>query len=393
MECVRRISERSALQSFSERHHKRINGKDMNKKMFRKETSRAKSSLFVLLILFALVISVPASAQQEYPGEAWNQAEKPEDLGYSAERLAKAREFAEELNTAAVVIVVDGVILDQWGEITTKFIVHSIRKSFLSALYGNYVRDGTIDLDATLKDLAIDDREPSLTDLEKTATVRDLIKARSGIYHDAAAESPGMKALKPKRHSHEPGTYWYYNNWDFNVLGTIFEKLTQKDIFDAFKSDIADPIQMEDYVPEDGIRGRVPESIHTAYHFRMTARDMARFGLLMLRRGKWNGKQVIPEDWVAESTRAHSDARLYGSDAYGYMWWVAEDGHRYKHMPGVDLKQGTYSARGYGGHYIFVIPSHNMVVIHRVNTYIRGNSVSERDVGTLLRLIFEAKLD
>jgi CubicO group peptidase (beta-lactamase class C family) len=244
-----------------------------------------------------------------------------------------------------------------------------------------------------MRDLGIDDLEPSLTDEEKTASVRDLLKARSGIYHDAAAESPGMKALKPKRHSHKPGTFWYYNNWDFNALGTIFEQLTKKDIFEAFNEDIARPIQMEDYMPEDGMRGKTPESIHTAYHFRMTARDMARFGLLMLRKGQWNGRQIIPEDWVEESTRPHSDARLYGSDAYGYMWWVAEDGHKYNHMPAVNLKQGTYSARGYGGHYIIVIPDHNMVVVHRVNTYIRGNSVSASAVGKLLGLIFEAKLD
>jgi CubicO group peptidase (beta-lactamase class C family) len=62
-------------------------------------------------------------------------------------------------------------------------------------------------------------------------------------------------------------------------------------------------------------------------------------------------------------------------------------------MPGVNLKQGTYSARGYGGHYIFVIPSHDMVVVHRVNTYIQGNFVSARDVGTLLQLIFDAEFD
>lgn len=349
----------------------------------------------VLLLVLCLVFISPVSllAQQRYPGETWEQTEKPEDLGYSSEGLAKAREFSEGLNTAAVVIVVDGVILDQWGEITTKYIVHSIRKSFLSALYGNYVRNGTIDLDATMEDLDIDDLEPSLTELEKSATVRDLLKARSGIYHDAAAESPGMKALKPKRHSHKPGTFWYYNNWDFNALGTIFEQRTKKDIYEAFKRDIADRIEMEDYRPEDGIKSGTPESIHRAYHFRMTARDMARFGLLMLRKGNWDGKQVIPEDWVEESTRPHSDARLYGSDAYGYMWWVAEDGHKYKHMPGVNLEEGTYSARGYGGHYIFVIPDRNMVVVHRVNTYIRGNFVPAGAVGKLLRLIFEAKLD
>jgi CubicO group peptidase (beta-lactamase class C family) len=288
-------------------------------------TKFTKNRRIVSICVFCLflVSFVPLIAQQQYPGETWERAGKPEDLGYSSERLAKAKEFAEGLNTSAVVIVVDGVILDQWGEIATKYIVHSIRKSFLSALFGNYVRDGAIDLDATMEDLGIDDQEPSLTEVEKTATVRELLKARSGIYHDAAAESQGMKALKPKRHSHKPGTFWYYNNWDFNALGTIFEQLTQKDIFDAFKHDIADAIHMEDYRPSDGMRGRVPESIHSAYHFRMTARDMARLGLLMLRKGKWNETQVIPEDWVEESTQPYSDARLYGSDAYGYMWWVA----------------------------------------------------------------------
>ena len=361
--------------------------------IYKKKVIQIKSRALVLVICSFFIVSVTLSAQERYPGETWNKVQKPEDLGYSSERLAKAKEFAEGLNTAAVVIVVDGIVLDQWGEVTTKYIVHSIRKSFLSALYGNYARNGTLDLDATLENLGIDDKEPSLTELEKTATVRDLLKARSGIYHDAAAESPGMKALKPKRHSHKPGTFWYYNNWDFNALGTIFEKQTKKDIHKAFKEDIADPIQMEDYRPEDGMRGKVRESIHSAYHFRMTARDMARFGLLMLRKGKWDGTQVIPEDWVEESTQPYSDARLYGSDAYGYMWWVAEDGRRYKHMPGVNLKQGTYSARGYGGHYIFVIPDHNMVVVHRVNTYIQGNFVSGRDVGILLRFILEAKTD
>jgi CubicO group peptidase (beta-lactamase class C family) len=382
----------------AEKSYERKSEKIMNIKIKREGVKTRKSiknipkALGLVLCLF-LISSLPLLAQKRYPGETWERAEKPEDLGYSTERLPRAKKFAEGLNTAAVVIVVDGVILDQWGEITTKYIVHSIRKSFLSALFGNYVRNGTIDLDATLEDLGIDDKEPSLTELEKTAAVRDLLKARSGIYHDAAAESPGMKALKPKRHSHKPGTFWYYNNWDFNTLGTIFEELTKKDIYEAFKADIANPIQMEDYMPEDGTKSGVPESFHQAYHFRMTARDMARFGLLMLRKGKWNGTQVIPEDWIEESTRPYSDARLYGSDAYGYMWWVAEDGRRYKHMPGVNLKQGTYSARGYGGHYIFVIPDRNMVVVHRVNTYISGNFVSGRDVGTLLRLIFEAQLD
>ena len=73
------------------------------------------------------------------------------------------------------------------------------------------------DLSKTIEELSIDDYPPALTTEEKQATVGDLIKARSGIYHAAVGESPGMKAMRPERHSHRPGTFWYYNNWDFNV--------------------------------------------------------------------------------------------------------------------------------------------------------------------------------
>ena len=72
-------------------------------------------------------------------------------------------------------------------------------------------------LGISLEELGIDDFEPSLTLEEKQATVGDLIKARSGIYHPALGKSPGMRSMRPKRHSHPPGTFWYYNNWDFNA--------------------------------------------------------------------------------------------------------------------------------------------------------------------------------
>ena len=77
-------------------------------------------------------------------------------------------------------------------------------------------------MSSTLAELGIDDNEPSLTDVEKRATVRDLLTARSGVYHPALYETPGMAAMRPLRGSHLPGTHWYYNNWDFNALGTIY---------------------------------------------------------------------------------------------------------------------------------------------------------------------------
>ncbi len=326
------------------------------------------------------------AADPHYPGTSWERIAKPETVGWDTAKLQAAREYSKTIPTAAVMVIVDGRVLADWGDTAGKYNVHSIRKSFLSALYGISVSEGTIRLADTLATLGIDDNAPSLTEIEKTATVGDLLKARSGIYHPALYEAATMAAARPERGSHAPGTFWYYNNWDFNALGTIYEKQTSAGIYAAFKTRIADPIDMEDYWLGDGkyVTGR--DSIHRAYPFRMTARDMARFGLLYLREGNWRGKQIVPKDWVAASTTSYSDARANGG--YGYMWWVAANG---KHLPGVRLPGGAYSARGNGGHYILVVPQFDLVIVHRVNTDRRGNVVTAKQFGELVRRILEAR--
>jgi CubicO group peptidase (beta-lactamase class C family) len=113
------------------------------------------------------------------------------------------------------------------------------------------------------------------------ATVSDLLKSCSGVYHQAAAETNKMEEMRPQRGSHPPGIFYYYNNWDFNVLGTIFEKVTGARIFEAFKKEIAEPIAMENFSLDDcRYSYEEKKSMHPAYNFRMTARDLARFGLL-----------------------------------------------------------------------------------------------------------------
>jgi CubicO group peptidase (beta-lactamase class C family) len=350
--------------------------------MFGHGVKRVSSIIF---ILFLAVAATPVLGQGGYPGRTWEKLRSPQKLGWSAEKLKAARDYSAKINTAAVMVILDGKVLNEWGETEKRFNVHSIRKSLLSALYGIHVAAGDIKLNLTMKELGIDDNEPSLTEPEKQATVDDLIKARSGIYHAALYETASMKAARPARWSHAPGTFWYYNNWDFNVLGTVFERLTKTNLFHEFKDRIADPIQMQDYRIEDANYVSGPDSVYPAYPFRMTARDMARFGLLFLRNGTWKGRQVIPREWVRESTTSYSDAG--GSGGYGYLWWVAVDG---KHLPGVEMPAGSYSARGAGGHYILVVPKMDLVVVHRVDTDQPGKSVSAQEFGELVRLIFAA---
>lgn len=334
-------------------------------------------SHFLSVAIFGLVLLVAPQASAQFPGEQWEWLDRAEvkEAGWSRKKLKEAREFSAGLNTDAVMIVTRGKILDAWGAVDQKFNVHSIRKSFLSALCGIQVAEDRLDLGATMRQLGIDDNEPALSKVEKGATVLQLLQARSGIYHPALYETKAMKERRPERFSHAPGTFWYYNNWDFNALGTIYEKVAQASIYEDFQERIATPLGMEDYSVEDGKYVTGADSIHRAYLFRMTARDMARFGLLYLRHGKWKGRQIVPAAWVKDSVTPWSTTGSGGG--YGYLWWT--------------MKDGSFAAQGAGGHYIYVIPQRDLVIVHRVNTDIGGRSVESAEFGGLLRRILDAQ--
>ncbi|MBM3748641.1 MAG: hypothetical protein FJW34_22935 [Acidobacteria bacterium] len=321
-----------------------------------------------------------------WPGAAWSRVESLEKAGWSRDRLNIARAFSDYIGSTAVMIVEGGLVVDEWGETATRYWLYSIWKSVLSALYGAPVHDGRIRLDQTLAELGIDDIPPSLTPEEKQATVRQLLQARSGVYHAAVADTPDVVAVRPPRGSFPPGTHWYYNNWDVNVLGAIFERAAGRGFFEEVKRRIAEPIQMEDFRLEDGYYERGPASIHPAYPMRMTARDLARFGLLCLRQGQWRGQQILPREWLRESMTSYSDAGPAGG--YGYLWWVSVDG---RHFPGVTVDEGTYSARGMYGQFLVIIPRRDLVVVHRVNRGIPGREVGYTQFGRLLRMILEAR--
>jgi len=337
----------------------------------------------------------PASAQElikAYPATNWTVLDNPEDAGWSSSKLQLARQYADSIQSAAVMIVQGGVVVDQWGDTAKKFNSYSIRKSLLSALYGIYLNEKKIDITQALEQLGIDDNPPSLTHDEKQARVIDLLRARSGVYHTALLEPPYMKATRPQRGSHAPGTFWYYNNWDFNTLGTIFEQGSKLSIGKAFEQRIASPLQMEDFRAEDVYYVRGPESIYPAYPCHISSRDLARFGLLYLRRGRWGNQQIVPESWVeklSQPTEALGQYNGYDIGGYEYLWWTEVNG---KHFPGVDLGGGSFSARGIGGHFVVVIPARNLVIVHRVdNGDDQHQVVTWPQFGHLLKLILDAQ--
>lgn len=303
------------------------------------------------------------TSADSYPDSEWAEAKEPTELGWSPSALAEAYAFAASIGSSAILIVQDGVVASAWGAVADVTGIASMRKSLLSALIGIHEAEGTIDLNATLADLGIDDCEPSLTLAEKQATVADLLTSRSGIYHAAADQNP---AILPPRGIHRPGERWFYNNWSFNILGVILERLTGVPIAEDFSRRIARPLQMQDFHPEHFYFKKIPQSVHPAYKIRMSARDLARFGLLFMNSGRWDGVQLIPEEWVRRSVKPYTN--LGRGAGFGYSWWTG----RYILRSTATLtrchqeEKQFYWASGLGHQYTMVFPDMGTVMVHRV---------------------------
>jgi CubicO group peptidase (beta-lactamase class C family) len=278
--------------------------------------------------------------------------------GWDRAGLDGFRAEAKALEVKGLVVLHGGRTLVSDGEVSAADRIASCRKSFLSALYGIAVRDRKIDLDLTLAEVGIDDYQP-LSEVEKRATVRQLLQARSGVYIPSSAETPAMKAARPARGSHPPGTFWYYNNWDFNALGEIYQRLTGLSVFSAFEHQLARPLGFKDFDPLQHARWGYDADAprFPAYNLWLSARDMAKFGQLFLQQGRWEGRELVPADWVALSTRPVSPTGRGGiHSGYGYLWWGDLD------PAASGLPPGSYAAAGNGGRYIVVMPAIETVV-------------------------------
>lgn len=297
------------------------------------------------------------------PGVEWSVIKDPSSHGLDERTIFQLETVLEALPTTSFLAIKGGEVLFSYGDVTHNSYLASTRKSILSMLYGRHVEAGTIDLDATMEALGVFESD-GLLPIERTAKLRDLLISCSGVYYPAG--SPGSDTTGiPERGSKSPGQYFHYNNWDFNVLGAVFEKLTGHTVFEAFEGDLAGPLGLEDFKPENQrMLGYGNRSQYLAYHFFLSARDMARIGLLMTRNGNWNGRQLISSSWVKESTRIHVPAaqmpkpkpRVAG---YGYLWWVPEVPAR------KPFWKGAYVAAGHFGQFILCVPELDMVFVNR----------------------------
>src|SRR5262249_55596495 len=143
------------------------------------------------------------AAAQTCPAARWQRV-PPSAAGWSLKRLRDADAIAQQLGTDSYVVVQGGRIVWEFGSTSFPSNVHSVRKSIASVLFGIAHDQREVDLGRNLAQLGIDDVNDGLSPVEKAATVRDLLSARSCIYHKAAYETQGMQQKRPERHSCRP---------------------------------------------------------------------------------------------------------------------------------------------------------------------------------------------
>ena len=317
-----------------------------------------------------------------FPGKDWEQAE-PQSQGIDKGKLKAAVDYlranAPRDGVRELVISRNGRLIHQGPDIDRMHGIWSCTKSFTSTVLGLLVDDGKCSLDSRAKD-----HVPQMSANYPKVTLRHFTTMTSG-YRAVGDEPRGGYTHGPSRTPFQPNPQPLfspeskYAYWDsaMNQFGNVLTRIAGEPIEEFFKRRIADPIGMNRNQWDWGDFGRVSGitvnggSGNNGKHMQISAREMARFGHLLLNRGNWNGQQLISAEWIELATRVHVPAELplghaesgiTGPGMYGFNWWVngiKPDGAR--KWPGVPV--GTYAASGHNNNEMFVIPAWNMVIV------------------------------
>lgn len=290
---------------------------------------------------------------------------------------------------SAGMVIKSGYVVAEWGDVNRVDMTFSVTKSFLSTVAGLAVDQGLIAKTTDkVRDLVWDATYEGAHNGK--VTWQHLLQQSSdwsgtlfGL-HDWADRPPKEGSIDEwkNRKLIEPGTTFEYNDVRVNLLAYSLLQVFRKPLPQVLKDNIMDPINASttwrwngydhSYVNLDGqMMQTVSGGGHHGGGIFISAQDMARLGLLYLRNGNWNGKQLISKDWIAEAKKPSIP-----NTNYGYMWWLNTD----QKWKGVSPK--VYYAAGYGGNYIVVDEENDLVIVTRW--------ISDDSIGDVVRIVTEA---
>jgi CubicO group peptidase (beta-lactamase class C family) len=378
-----------------------------------------------ILNKFIIVLTLTFSGKQVYtqqlyfPDSTW-QTKKPADLKMNAAlldsavsfairnetktdydlRIANLKAFANEPNfriagpmrergKPAGIILKNGYIVAQWGDVKRVDMTFSVTKSYLSTVAGLAVDDHLIkNIDDRVNDYVWDGKFGG--EHNSKITWRHLLTQSSdwsGCLFDVCdwADRPPRQGTIDdwkNRKLLEPGAAFEYNDIRVNLLAYSLLQVWRKPLPVILREKIMDPIGASTTWRWHGydnsfvnVDGMMIESVSGGGHFGgglfINTLDQARFGLLFLRKGKWKNKQLISEQWVNAVNKPSAANR-----SYGLMWWTNEEARL------GNVSKNIYSADGFGGNFIVVDNEHDLVIVVR---WLEPNKISE-----LVRLVINA---
>ena len=271
-----------------------------------------------------------------------------------------------------------GYIVAEWGDTARADMTFSVAKSYLAVLAGLAVAQGRIrSIDDRAADYALDDgfASPQNRDitwrhlLQQTSEWQGIVWGKpDSIDHnrDVGKSELGFAQKGQPRPLRPPGTVWEYNDVRVNRLSLSLLQVFRRPLPDVLKDAVMDPIgagqgwewrgYRNSHVDIDGQRMvSVPGGSHWGGGLWMSTRDHARFGLLMQRGGRWNGRAIVEERWITEMRRPCPI-----NPQYGLLWWLNTGRAQFTSAP-----ESSYAARGAGSNLIWIDPEHDLVAVVR----------------------------
>ena len=314
-----------------------------------------------------------------WPTEAWRSC-SPEAVGMDPVKLKELNEEIRvlleiEVDVHSIVIVRKGyIVAEQYysedygpGDLHR---IYSCTKSITSALLGISLKQGFLSsVNEKMINFFPEYDIENLSDDKRNITMEHMLTMSSGLewyeieypygddrntfrqWYDGGAL---VKFVLDRPSIAAPGEEFSYSSGSSHVLSAMVKKLTGVRADSFAIEHLLSPIGIDEiYWPTDD--EGVPLGGSGA---RLTPRDMARFGYLYLKNGNWDGKQIVPEEWVELSQQKHMARKYIPDSYYGYQFWVSD--------------YATYSAVGYEGQWITIVPEHDLVVVFN-NGFLEGD--------------------
>ena len=336
-----------------------------------------------------LLAALPALAQRYFPPAGNWQSKPATELGFDKARLQAAVEFAqahgsdwdfakdqvrtfgrplgpvpERRAPTNGVIIRHGYVAASFGDVRAVDPVYSIAKSFLSTLCGLAVAQGRIgSVDDPVAKYITDGAYASphnakitwKNHLRQESEWEGTMFGKNANFIGVEEFGAGKREPRPIR---EAGTFYEYNDVRVNRFSLNLMTLFRKPLPEILKAQIMDPIGASAtwrWHPYSNSNGSVSGGTRWGGGIWAGAEDLARFGLLILNKGRWGDRQLVPEQWLKDATQV-SD---HGPD-YGYLWWLNTKGQQWPSAP-----KSSFAAIGNGGNVIWIDPEHDLVVVWR----------------------------